>query len=110
MEALKELTSRGYIVHAAHGRQLGERSAQSHYQHLDGSFYKVARNLNAQGHAASIKSWFYRGLGGNAKSGYDDAAESLVRHLKANKKDKPKTKITRRTSEQVRRDNFVLYD
>jgi hypothetical protein len=97
-------------------RQVGMSSSQYKYIHPDKSYYLVTYNTAPNGQTTDVKSWVYRGLGGNAKSGpyYKDSpswnSDSLIKHLNSNKKDKPKTKIPRRSSEQKRRDNFVMYD
>jgi hypothetical protein len=110
-QVIETLTAAGYRVDRGTLRQMSDTSQQYRWDHKDGAFYHITENLNAKGEITTIRSWFYRGLGGNAKSAkWDDQEATLVAHLRGNKKRTPKTKIERRTSDEVRRANFVLYD
>ena len=112
-DAYQALTTAGYAVDLRSLRQQSDTTRTYRWNHKDGSYYVVTKIDGDRGH---VKSWFYRGLGGNAKSGKwfkdwpDEHDASLTAHVKKNKKKTPKTVVRRRSSDEVRRANFVLYD
>ncbi len=116
----KELNNKGYKLDKDSYRQASAVTEQVKYNHQDGSFYMITiltDDVKFPGgikmRAGSIKSWHYHGKGGTKTSNKyypENAEKDLIIHLNKNKKDTPPTKIPRRSSEQKRKDNFVMYD
>jgi hypothetical protein len=114
------LSASGYTLDHNHFCQMSDTTVQNVWVHEDGSRYTVTTMLDAQNRETVVKSWFYRGLGGSAKGQWypymrcnpdlNDNDQTLAQHAKRNRKTTPKTKIARRTRQQMRADNFVMYD
>jgi len=117
------LSVAGYTRDDDSHRQMSDTSQSYRWNNADGSFYTVTELIEWKSDrpvVGAVKSWVYRGLGGNAKGQWypymkcnpdlNDNDQTLAQHAKRNRKNTPKTKVYRRTSEQVRSDNFVMYD
>ena len=111
-----ELTAAGYRLDVRSCRQASDATVQYRWDHKDGSYYVVTELLDALVMGPTVKSWYYRGPGGDAKSDKwfknwpEEPGNALAEHAKKNKKAAPRTPHFRRTQEQIKRANFVLYD
>jgi hypothetical protein len=61
-------------------RRASSATQENHYQHANGAYYKVTRNVDQAGKQTDVKSW--RHMSQDSKSTKGDGEASLVAHIK----------------------------